>query len=195
MVEDLLVEGDKGIAALLGVSVETVRRQRATYPDPLPARRLRRGRGGGVWVRRERLRLWQLRHAKPVVGDLPMVTGRLGIARFVRLSVRQCRRLLPWTSPPVRDPLPVWRDAAGHLRAYRDALLDWLDRQSEPSAAPRYQRRWESNLVTKRKRRARSEGEPVRRPPASAREVTESTAQKIRQEGSKGPAQKVRVAA
>lgn len=171
MTEDPLVEGDKEIAVLLGVSVETVRRQRATYPDPLPARRFRRGRGGAVWARRERVRLWQLRHVEPVVVDLPKVVGRVAIARFVRLSVRQCRRLLPWTCPPVRDPLPVWRDADGHLLAYRDALLDWLDRQSEPSAAPRYQRRWDSKLFTARKGKTKSREEIVQNPPANAQKA------------------------
>ena len=135
-----ILDGDKGIAEFVGRRVRWVRDQRATYPDPLPAKRFR---GGLIWAHRSRVALWLLRHAKKKAGpsDLVIVCSIPSIARVVGRSVDACNRLLPWASKPVRDPIPAWRTSAGRVRAYRDALVDWLDRQSAPSASPRFRRR------------------------------------------------------
>lgn len=137
-----IVDTHKEIAAILETSVSSVRREVNTYPDPLPVRRFG---GGRVWARRERLLLHRRRHAegaKHPIADLPIVDGREHVARFVRLSLDRVRKLAPCSVPPVKDPLPVHRRADGTMWAYRDALIDWLDRRSVTAGAPRYRRRW-----------------------------------------------------
>ena len=57
------LEGYKEIANADGAAESTVRRETATYPDPLPVRRLGKGH---VWALRERIRLHRLRHASDV---------------------------------------------------------------------------------------------------------------------------------
>jgi hypothetical protein len=153
-----LLRGHKELAAAAGRPVRTCQELVATYPDPLPAKRFR---GRIVWARHERVALWARRH--PIKGapdpTLPKVDGWFAIARFVRLAVPTARQLAPWSSLAGRDPLPVDRDnATGRVWAYRDALLDWLDRQSEPAASPRRRRKWGKAKVRAAKR-LRSEAE------------------------------------
>lgn len=148
------VEGEKAIAEFVGCSVAWLRVEVATYPDPVPVRRFRRRR---IWGFRDRLELWRRRHpldGAPPSGDLVVLVGREDILRVVRLTPRQLRRLLPWSSPLALDPLPVWRGEDGQLRAYRDALHDWLDRQSEHAGAGRAptRRRWKSKLGSAKRR-------------------------------------------
>lgn len=167
MVDDPRVEGEKAIAELVGRTVLELRREQTLYPDPVPVRRFR---GWHVWGYRDRLALWARRHPRP--GEPPPiglgeVAGREAIARVVRRTQRQLRRLLPWSDPAVADPVPVWRGEDGVLRAYRDALHDWLDRQSEHAGAGKapVMRRWKSKLVAAKKRRDRagSEAGPERK--------------------------------
>lgn len=154
MADDELLDGAKGISEASGLPPDAVRREIASYPDPLPAKRFR---GGLIWARRSRVELWRKRHPEITPtgrrrptrpGDHPVpeleVARRLfRIAKLVRRSVAQCQKLLPWSSKPPADPLPVWKDRQGVLCAYRDALLDWLDRQSVPASSPRLRRkRW-----------------------------------------------------
>ncbi len=137
-----IVDTHKEIAAILETSVSSVRREVNTYPDPLPVRRFGAGR---VWARRERLLLHRRRHAEGAehpIPDLPIVDGQEAVGRFVRLSAERVRKLAPWSEPAAKDPLPVHRRADGSMWAYRDALIDWLDRRSVTAGAPRYRRRW-----------------------------------------------------
>lgn len=153
---EVVVEGIKGFAAALDMSERTVRREMASYPDPLPAKRYR---GGVVWARDDRLTLWKRRRfeARPAQG-LTLITSLRRIGKFVRLSLSRAKELAPWHRKAPADPLPLWRDASGRVHAYRDALLDWLDRQSAPAAAPRFRRkRWESKLVTERRKRRKAD--------------------------------------
>ncbi len=133
-----IVEGDKGIAAIVGRSTEWARRERATYPDPLPAKRFR---GGRVWAHRSRVALWLQRRDPDASSGLVVVHGVVRIARVVCRCVAHCQALLPWAAKPVRDPIPAWKSEDGKVHAYRDALVDWLDRQSAPSASPRFRRK------------------------------------------------------
>ncbi len=137
-----IVDTHKEIAAILETSVSSVRREVNTYPDPLPVRRFGAGR---VWARRERLLLHRRRHAEGAehpIPYLPIVDGQEAVGRFERLSAERVRKLAPCSVPPVKDPLPVHRRADGTMWAYRDALIDWLDRRSVTAGAPRYRRRW-----------------------------------------------------
>lgn len=204
MAEDLLVEGGKAIAAVCGRSLWSLREQMATYPDPLPVWRLR---GGRLWARRDRLlswcrrhpiddRGWPLRGVQHPVPGLTVVRGRLAIGRVVRLLPRRVAQLLPWVATEDTDPIPAFRDASGTVLAYRDALLDWLERQSVTARAPRYLRRWESKLVSERKKRRkvdkRKDGSETARP----RENQDATRVPPRcQEGSTDAPQKTRAAA
>lgn len=139
---DELLTGDKEIAAAFDMSPESVRREIETYPDPLPARNFR---GRRVWARRSRVALWRQRHPEdkashPVAG-LDVARGMFAIGKVVRLSAKRCYELVSWASEPPADPLPVWRGVDGAPCAYRDALIDWLDRQSGPAASPRRRRK------------------------------------------------------
>jgi hypothetical protein len=147
-----LLRGYKELAAAAERPVRTCQELVATYPDPLPAKRFR---GRIVWARPERVALWARRHPLEGAPDptLPKVDGWFAIARFVRLAVPTTRQLAPWSSLAGRDPLPVHRDeATARVWAYRDALLDWLDRQSEPAASPRRRRKWGKPKLRARKR-------------------------------------------
>jgi len=187
--EAQLVEGGRAIATVCGRPLGTLREQMATYPDPLPVWRLR---GGRTWARRDRLLAWCARHPVDARGrpaldvrhpldGLVVVSGRFAIGRVVRLLPRALAKLLPWAATAGEDPVPARRGLDGVIWAYRDALLDWLDRQSERARRPRFRRRWESNLVSERKRmREGGAEEPARRPRASAREIPERTTQKVR---------------
>ena len=148
-----LIDGHKELALAVGRSVRACQELVATYPDPLPARRFR---GGRIWARPDRVELWSRRHPLEGTPDptLAKVEGWLSIARFVRLSSARAKQLAPWSSLAGGDPLPVDRDQSGGTWAYRDALLDWLDRQSKPAAKPRVRRRWKGTKLTARKRRA-----------------------------------------
>lgn len=199
---DDIVEGAKAFAALLDMSPAMVREELATYPDPLPAWRLR---GGRIWSRRSQLLAWGARHPRvgrrrsddvrhPLPG-LVVVSGRAKVARVVRLRWRQVLRLLPWSPPPPPDPIPAWRNAEGVVCAYRCALLDWLDRQSVASSSPRFRRRWESKLVTERKRRKGCEREAVSETAPAHTKRQAARMPDSCQEGSKVTAQKVRRAA
>lgn len=162
-----LVEGEKQIAEVTGRSVAQVRREVSMIPDPLPAWRPREGAKGRLWGLRSRLALWALRHpvhgeadGVPASGVLEVVVGGEAIASVVRVRPGRLWRLLPWTGPggKLRDPLPVSVGEDGSLRAYRDALHDWLDRRDEHAGSgrePTPRRRWKSRLVTERKREMR----------------------------------------
>jgi hypothetical protein len=138
-----LLEGHKAIAEALGISERTVRREAATYPDPLPVRQW--GDSGGVWGKPERLRLHRLRHAQgavhPIAG-LPVVTEWAAIAKMARLSIHRAQHMAPWSEPASEDPIPVFRLSDGRVAAYRDAMVDWLDRRSRAASAPKFRRMW-----------------------------------------------------
>lgn len=142
MPEILIADGYKQIADLLEMPESTVRREVDTYPDPLPVRRLGEGR---VWAKPERLRLHRRRHAEgaahPIQG-LPIAEGWEKIAGFVRLTIVRCREMAPWARDGGLDPLPVHRREDGTVFAYRDALVDWLDRRSRTAGSPKYRRPW-----------------------------------------------------
>jgi len=157
-VADVRVEGEKDIAEVTQRSVAQVRREVASYPDPLPAWKLR-GAKGRLWGLRSRLAAWAQRHpadGAPVSGELAVVEGGEAIGRVVRIRPGRLWLFLPWTQPGklLLDPLPVWRGDDGSLRAYREALHDWLDRRSEHAGAGKAPtaRRWKSRLVTAKKR-------------------------------------------
>lgn len=203
MAEALLVEGGQAIAAVCGRPLATLREQMATYPDPLPVWRLR---GGRTWARRDRLLSWCARHpvdsrgfpARDVQHPLPglaVVRGRVHMGRVVRLLPRRLARLLPWAATSGNDPVPAYPSADGTIWAYRDALLDWLDRQSERARRPRFRRRWATNLVSERKRRGRTERKVVPKTASARRETQAARVPLDCQEGSKGAAQKARAAA
>lgn len=161
---EAIADTHEQIAAILETSVSSVRREVNTYPDPLPVRRFG---GGRVWARRERLLLHQRRHAegaKHPIADLPIVDGREHVARFVRLSLDRVRKLAPWNRPASKDPLPVYQRADGTMWAYRDALIDWLDRRSVTAGAPRHRRPWGRGKTATRDRARRAAGleEPVK---------------------------------
>lgn len=145
-----VIRGYKELAQAADVSVRTCQDLVATYPDPLPAKRFR---GNGIWAFRERVDAWRRRHAKTPDASLVRVTGWLSIATVVRLSAVRAKQLAPWTD--TRDPLPVHHEA-GEVWAYRDALLDWLDRQFEPPSRPRIRRPWPMPKVRAKKAARRS---------------------------------------
>jgi hypothetical protein len=181
------VDGEKAIAEVTGRSVAQVRREVAMIPDPLPAWRIK-GAKGRLWALRSRLALWALRHpvdGEPESGRLLVLEGGEAIASFVRVQPGRLWRLLPWTGPgrKLEDPLPVWVDG-GRLRAFRDALHDWLDRRSEHAGAgkaPTPRRRWQSRLVTERKREMRE-----KRLPESAGARSEKKATRVLKEAQDG---------
>lgn len=133
-----ILDGDTGIAHVVRRSEAWVRRERATYPDPLPAKRFR---GGRVWAHRSRVALWLQRRDPDASSGLAVVHGVVRIAAVIRRCAAHCQDLLPWAAKPVADPIPAWRSEDGKVHAYRDALVDWLDRQSAPSASPRFRRK------------------------------------------------------
>jgi hypothetical protein len=141
---ETLLEGYKAIANALGMCEATARSEAATYPDPLPVRQW--GDGGGVWGKPERLRLHRLRHAKgavhPIAG-LPVLVEWAPIAKMARLTIDRAKHLAPWSEPAVEDPIPVFHLTDGRVAAYRDAMVDWLDRRSRTASGPRYRRKWD----------------------------------------------------
>lgn len=142
--------------------------------DPLPLRWL----FAKAQIESARLELWRRREAKDptlplleghqAIGHAIGGKGRHAVARLIRRS---------W------HPLPVMVAADGSWSAYESALQDWISAEVEPG--------W-------RRQQRRAEGEPRESPSGAAPERARSqkrTAQKIRQEAGKVPAQKVRRAA
>lgn len=144
------LSGYKEISVATGKGESTIRKEAATYPDPLPVRKLGRKH---VWALHDRIRLHEQRHASDVhpIPGIPIIEGWVRIAKMVHLSASRARHLAPWSAAAPPDPLPVFRLSSGTIAAYRDAVVDWLDRRSGTASAPRYRRRWQGALLSDRK--------------------------------------------
>lgn len=183
MSEVVIVEGYKGIAALLNEPESSLRREANSYPDPLPVRQF--GDDGRVWAKPERLRLHRLRHADgaqhPIAG-LAIVELWERVAKLARLSIERARKLAPWVEPAVEDPLPVMHREDGTIWAYREALIDWLDRRSRTAGAPRYRRRWGGQKASAKRGRPQRKGAKKR-----ARTLPESAGARSEQKAARVP--------
>jgi hypothetical protein len=179
---DETVRGIKSVAEVLGCSPATVYELLARPSDPL--RLFSADHDRSPWAPRSRLvafrRRWRSAENLP---EADRVSGWVAVAQLVGTSVRLAQTL----ADREVDPLPVLRTRTGRVFAIREALLDWLDGQNRPHR---------SRFVAARKRGAGSARERATgdRPGERARSE-ERTAQTVRQEGGKGPAQKGRRAA